>query len=195
MQLVKISLTSTDEEKEEHNKKPIDKKKFEEKKQEMKKDKPHRKEYIKGIKEMFKDADEETRAEILGEIASSKKEENDDSVDTFIDGETVDFDKYDGVKPIIEKGRALVPVRAVTEVYGATVSWDEETQTVTITKDETVIVLQIGSLKALVNGEEKELEVSPVIYKGRTLIPIRFVAEAFDLTVDWDNDSRTIVVE
>jgi len=182
-------------EKPEHGKKPIDKKCFHEKKDELKKDKKPHKEYMQEIKGLFKDCDDEARDELLDEIAASKKEENDDSVDTFIDGEAVDFDKYDGIKPIIENGRALVPVRAVTEAYGATVEWDEETKNITITKDETVIVLQIGSLTATVNGEDKELDVAPVIHKGRTLVPIRFVAEAFELSVDWDNDSRTIVVE
>ncbi len=184
---------TTNEEKPE--KKPMGRKDFRDKKEEIKKEKPEKKEYMKGIKGLFKHCDKEAREDILDEIAKDKKEENDDSVDTFIDGEAVDFEKYDNIKPIIHKGSALVPVRAVTEAYGATVEWDDETQTITITKDETVIVLQIGSLTATVNGEEKELTVAPEIYKGRTLVPIRFVAEAFGLDVDWDNDSRTIVVE
>lgn len=182
-------------EEEKPDKKPIGKKDFHEKKEEMKKEKPERKEYMKGIKGLFKHCDKDAREDVLDEIAENKKEENDDSVDTFIDGEAVDYEKYDNIKPIIHKGSALVPVRAVTEAYGATVEWDDETQTITITKDETVIVLQIGSLTATVNGEEKELTVAPEIHKGRTLVPIRFVAEAFGLDVDWDNDSRTIIVE
>ncbi|MBR5478905.1 MAG: hypothetical protein IKU84_01885 [Clostridia bacterium] len=176
-------------------KKPMDKKGFREKKAEMKKEKPERKEYMNGIKGLFKHCDKEARDELLDEIAKDKKAENDDSVDTFIDGEAVDYEKYDNIKPIIHKGSALVPVRAVTEAYGAEVKWDDDTKTITITKDETVIVLQIGSLTGSVNGESKELAVAPEICKGRTLVPIRFVAEAFGLDVDWDNDSRTIVVE
>ncbi len=35
--------------------------------------------------------------------------------------------------PIIENGRTLLPIRAVTEYFGASVEWEESSRTVTIT--------------------------------------------------------------
>ena len=34
--------------------------------------------------------------------------------------------------PVIENGRTLLPIRAVTEYFGATVDWEEASRTVTI---------------------------------------------------------------
>lgn len=44
-----------------------------------------------------------------------------------IDGEIIDFD----VEPQIINGRTMVPMRAIFETLGATVLWDEETETIT----------------------------------------------------------------
>lgn len=48
------------------------------------------------------------------------------------------------------------------------------------------IVLEIGSTTALVDGREVELDAAPRIENGRTLVPIRFVAEALGHRVDWE---------
>lgn len=51
--------------------------------------------------------------------------------------------------------------------------------------DSMEIVLQFGSCVALVNGEELALDVPPRAENGRTLVPLRFVAEALGCTVDY----------
>ena len=42
--------------------------------------------------------------------------------------------------------------------------------------------------------EEETLDRPPVIKDGRTMIPIRFVAEQMDLNVDWDNKTKKITI-
>lgn len=153
------------------------------------------KEYIKEIKGLFKEADVSTRKEILSEISQIKKELKEYSIGAFVRGFAVDFDKYDGVKPVIEQGRTLVPVRAVSETLGATVEWVEETKSIIISKDNNVIVMQLDNKTAYVNEKECELEVAPTTIKGRTIVPIRFIAEALNLTVEWDDDSQTVIVD
>ncbi|MBS3986048.1 MAG: hypothetical protein KGZ66_10675 [Selenomonadales bacterium] len=90
------------------------------------------------------------------------------------------------VPPVIEQGRALVPMRAIFEALGATVHWDEATRTVTAYRRESAIVLVIGSRTAWVNGPSRTLDVAPGIVNGRTLVPLRFVAEALGAEVTWD---------
>jgi hypothetical protein len=44
-------------------------------------------------------------------------------------------------RPLILQGRTLVPMRALFEALGATITWDQATQTVTAIKGETVVDL------------------------------------------------------
>lgn len=107
-----------------------------------------------------------------------------------LDGKQLTFD----VPPVIEDGRTLVPLRAIFEAMGATVSWDQSTQTATATKDGTTVVLQIGSTTPTINGQVKQLDVPAKIVNGRTLAPLRFVGEAFGGTVGWDPATQIITL-
>ncbi|MCD7904588.1 MAG: hypothetical protein LUG24_03240 [Clostridiales bacterium] len=64
--------------------------------------------------------------------------------------------------------------------------------------DETTIVMEIGSPTATVNGIETEIEpgedVSPVISEGRTLAPLRFLAENLGFEVEWDAETQQITI-
>lgn len=57
-----------------------------------------------------------------------------------------------------------------------------------------MIELWIGKKKYKVNGQEKEMDVAPVIVNDRTMVPIRFVAEAFGKRVDWDDKDRKVTI-
>ncbi len=58
----------------------------------------------------------------------------------------------------------------------------------------TLIVLRIGSKKALVDHIELELDVAPFILQQRTMVPLRFVGEAFEAKVDWIAEERKIII-
>ncbi|MCR3955315.1 MAG: copper amine oxidase N-terminal domain-containing protein [Gudongella sp.] len=98
------------------------------------------------------------------------------------------------VSPIIVNGRTLLPLRSILEALGATVEWDSTTRTVTATKDSTTIQLVIDSSTAIVNGTPQTLDVPAQIKNGRTLVPLRFLAETFGATVLWDGVTRTITI-
>ncbi len=106
----------------------------------------------------------------------------------ILDGSQLTFE----VPPTIEKGRTLVPLRAIFEAMGASVNWDNNTRTVTSVKGTTTVVLPIGSTRPTVNGQVWPLEVPAKINNGRTLAPLRFVGEAFGGKVDWNSRTRTI---
>ncbi len=107
-----------------------------------------------------------------------------------VDGTNVQTD----VPPVIVDGRTLVPVRALFESLGATVGWEESTQTATATKGNTVISMQIGNTTAYVNGVAKTLDVPAQTIEGRTMVPARFVAESLNATVNWDSASDTVKI-
>ncbi len=108
----------------------------------------------------------------------------------ILDGRQLTFE----VPPTIENGRTLVPLRAIFEAMGASVSWDNNTRTVTSVKDTTTVILPIGSTRPTVNGQVWPLEVPAKIKNDRTLAPLRFVGEAFGGKVDWNSSTRTITI-
>ena len=98
-----------------------------------------------------------------------------------ISGKTSTMD----VKPQIQNGRTLIPVRFIAEKLGADVNWNAETRTATILLDEQELSMTIG--KALPG-----MDIPAQIIDNRTMVPLRFVAEHFDATVNWNPVTRTI---
>ncbi|WP_427340504.1 copper amine oxidase N-terminal domain-containing protein [Caloranaerobacter sp. DY30410] len=107
-----------------------------------------------------------------------------------INGKLVEFD----VPPTIINGRTLVPVRAIFEQFGLEVDWDNETRTVIGKKDGLEIKLPVDNKKAQKNDKEIELDVPATIINGRTLVPVRFIAESLGAKVDWDRESKTVII-
>ena len=66
----------------------------------------------------------------------------DGDIRVYIGCTEVDFPD---VKPYISDNRTFVPVRFISEQLGASLNWNSETETVTITKDDESIKLIIGS--------------------------------------------------
>ncbi|MDI6860537.1 MAG: stalk domain-containing protein [Caldisericia bacterium] len=90
-------------------------------------------------------------------------------------------------------GRTMVPLRFIAETFGAKVDWDPKTEGIHIELKKSdgsmvIIDMQLGNKIAYVNGKPYVLDVAPftVEPQGRTVVPIRFIAEAFGAKVDWD---------
>jgi hypothetical protein len=61
-------------------------------------------------------------------------------------------------------------------------------------KKPTIIVLQIGNLTFTVNGTSKTLDSPPVIKNGRTLVPLRAIAEVLGATIGWDSAAKRVIL-
>jgi hypothetical protein len=106
--------------------------------------------------------------------------------------------------PVIIQGRMYLVVRYVTEEVGATLSWDGDEKKVTITTaNGDIIELWIGRPMATVNGSSTAIdpdnyEVTPCIVNGRTLLPMRFVAEQLGATdpedIVWNDETKTVTL-
>ena len=118
------------------------------------------------------------------------------TVDVRVNGYLVNFPDQ---KPYINKdGRTLIPVRFVAENLGAAVEWDQKTKTATISKDGVVIELPIGSsqMKVTENGSTNTvvMDTEAVLTGNRTMVPIRFVAEALGAWVGYSNTYHTVQI-
>lgn len=106
----------------------------------------------------------------------------------------IDFEPY-GQNPVAQDGHTLVPLRAIFEAMGATVDWNNDTQTVSAVRYGRTVELTIGSDQIYVNGEAKALDVPAQIINGTTMVPLRAVAEAFDCEVNWNDEARRVYIE
>ena len=103
-----------------------------------------------------------------------------------LDGEKIETD----TAPIIEDGRTLVPARAVFEALGGDVGFEDGTTTVLLGGYE--IIIKTGSDIMTADGAEIKLDVPAMISNGRTLIPLRAVAESAGIDVSWDEKTETV---
>ena len=97
-------------------------------------------------------------------------------------------------KPYIKQDRTLVPMRAIFEALGASVSWDDATKTAIGVKDGIEVKITIGENVLYKNGEAIELDAPAEITNDRTMVPVRAISEAFGCTVNWDNDTKTVEI-
>lgn len=111
-------------------------------------------------------------------------------VDVKIDGERIDFDQ----SALLIGGSTVVPLRGVFEKLGADVRWDQQTKTITASKEDTFVELTVGSKTMYVNGHSKVLEIAPQIINNYTLIPLRAVSEALGAEVEWDQKNYTVLI-
>ncbi len=94
----------------------------------------------------------------------------------------------------IENGTTYVPVRAICNAMGVTdLEWDNSTQKATV-KGYSKIEFFIGKSYAYVNGEKKNMPVRAELKNGRTMVPVRFFAEASDAEVTWDKTLHSVKI-
>jgi len=110
------------------------------------------------------------------------------TVTVKLNGRNLSFD----TPPQTVKGRTLVPLRGIFEALGARVEWQQQTKTVIATKGGTTIVLRVGQKEALKGTEKITLDVPATVIRGRTMVPLRFVAEALGTYVSWDGEHQTV---
>jgi hypothetical protein len=161
---------------------------------------------LESKKQLMKDTQDEIKATIrstytseelinIEQLSEKIKKENIGitvmPVDSIVaKGKAIKFD----TPPVIKDGRTLIPVRALSEAFGATVAWDSVEQKVTISNGTTQIVLNLNSNTAYVNGTEVAIDVAATTLSNRTIVPLRFITETLGLKVDWDEETDTVEI-
>lgn len=109
---------------------------------------------------------------------------------------TVDTQSLDmGAQPVLLKsGTVMVPLRFISEALGATVDWLPAMRIITLKRGETSIQLQIGSKTGLIDLRPMSLLEAPIIVGDRTLVPLRFISEAFGADVAWDQQTKRVTI-
>lgn len=96
--------------------------------------------------------------------------------------------------PVIVDGTTLVPLRAIFEALGANITWDSGTQTVIARKEFKQVTLTVGDARGFIDSREQKLDQPATIVDGHTMVPLRFVSEAFGCQVGWDGETKTVAI-
>lgn len=94
--------------------------------------------------------------------------------------------------PMVAEGTTLVPFRPLFEQLGFVIEWNEATHTVTGKREGLTLSLTPGSGVAKVNGETRTLPTAPQLVNSSLVVPARFVSEAVQYDVSWDERNRTV---
>lgn len=105
-----------------------------------------------------------------------------------IDGETQSYDQ----PPEMINNSVMVPLRGIFQALGATLKL--EGKKITAVKDSRTVQLTIGEDRALINGQEVKLQQKSTVINNRTLVPLRFVADALGANVRWEQATRTVYI-
>lgn len=106
-------------------------------------------------------------------------------------GERTEPDAY----IVASTGRTVMPIRFFTEAIGGLVDWHEPQRKVTLAYRGRQVELWIDRREARVDGRSVPLDQPPFIYMGRTMLPTRFLMEAFGAQVAWDPANSAVWVE
>lgn len=91
-------------------------------------------------------------------------------------------------------GYTMVPVRFVAESMGLAVEWLPSTRQVVFSDVDGKIVLNIDNCQANIDGQNYTMGYAPFIENQRTYVHIRFVAEAFNCQVGWNQSEKRVDV-
>ncbi|MCD1259736.1 copper amine oxidase N-terminal domain-containing protein [Paenibacillus athensensis] len=129
---------------------------------------------------------------VFNGVQAATENEGQIMVPVIVNGHKV---KFPDTEPYVDSnGRTMVPVRFVSEKLGGKVDWNATTKTVTIATQGKNISLTIGSKTPTVNGNSVELDTAAAMVDGRTMVPLRFVSEALESKVTWDEGAHAVQI-
>lgn len=121
------------------------------------------------------------------------------SENVTVDGQVYRLD----VAPYIDaEGRTMLPARYVGELLNCDVAWEPDVNTVVLVQrgGSVVLTLTIGSdvLSCATGTKVSNVRMGTaavIVPPGRTMIPVRFVAQALGFTLGWDAATRTVTLQ
>ena len=127
----------------------------------------------------------------LAYLTSSKS----DAINILIKGEPVQFTDQTGRPFIDSNNRTLVPMRIVMEKYGCTVDWEQESLSAIVKKGDVTVKVPTMQKFIMVNNVIQDTDTKPQNINGRIYLPVAAVLRAVGADVQWNDESRSVVVD
>lgn len=114
--------------------------------------------------------------------------------------------------PLVYAGRSYLPVRSLATMLGYDVDYIDATETIVLNRKlerpaETgntswvhsganiSVTADLAGFRFVVNGAEQIVDQSPLVYAGRSYLPVRALATLLGYDVDYIETTRTIVLD
>jgi len=99
---------------------------------------------------------------------------------------------YTTPKPpyVDSQDRIMIPLRSISELFGAKVTYDTKNKTATISMDDKTVNFTIGSKTVMVNGTANQMDTIPVLDKNSMFIPISVLVHHLGIQSTWDQLNR-----
>lgn len=154
---------------------------------------------------------------IASEAISSKDAQLRPDFTIIVDGSEINFKTANGdaAYPILYKDSTYLPLRAIGEIMGKNVNWDEDNKTITISgkrdttssnkdnpdiskknitiqerQDFTIIIDDIEKTFYSANGTR----IYPILYNGSTYLPLRSIGEIMNKEVLWNATDKIVTL-
>ena len=96
---------------------------------------------------------------------------------------------------IDDNARLMVPLRSISELMGAEVTYLPETRTALIIWDKAELSITINSKQARVNEQIVEMDTTPVMKQHAMFVPIRLLLDHLPLEARWDQANNMLSME
>ena len=113
-----------------------------------------------------------------------------DSKTLWINDKPLEMD----IAPSIVNNRTIVPISFIANALNCMVDWDGDLHTAYVAYDDTLVEIIISAPELYVNGEVVAIDTPAEIMEGRTMVPLRAVADGLGLEVYYDDVSREITI-
>lgn len=130
-------------------------------------------------KDLWKDNTPSTSSDIMMTLNSTT---------AYVHGQEVILSRA----PEIVNSITLVPIRFVANTMGLYVEYKSKTREIVIKGKGIQVSMTIGDVVAIVNNEKVVMTMAPHESNGVTLLPLRFIAEAFGASVNYIHKTKQI---
>jgi hypothetical protein len=108
----------------------------------------------------------------------------------------IDGQSYTPELGVVNKnGTLLVPLRSFSEALYATVEWNVETKTASISKDGKSVKFKLNEKVVAMGEGSVTLQEPAQLIHGSVYVPLRAAAEALEAQVSWDAINKVTVIE
>ncbi len=100
------------------------------------------------------------------------------------------------VKPYVQDGTTMVPLRALGEALGAEIGWNQNEKAATYSKRNLSLIVKIGEPKITTfDGKTVSMPLPASLLEGNTMVPLRLFSEILGFQVSWDQNTRTVQIQ